>query len=156
MTGTVTQSSPRCCCRILPCPLLAVSLLKNLKHANIVTLHDIIHTERSLTLVFEYLVGLGGLCVGMGGRLWVGGRPRAGEADVCLLLQDNDLKQYLDNCGNLMSVHNVKVGWGCLRAGSSAECDAAGLGEAGHPFSLHFILVIVMLHQHCSSHCHPR
>lgn len=37
----------------------AVSLLKNLKHANIVTLHDIIHTERSLTLVFEYLVGLG-------------------------------------------------------------------------------------------------
>ncbi|NXD31912.1 CKD18 kinase, partial [Spelaeornis formosus] len=54
-----------------------VSLLKNLKHANIVTLHDIIHTERSLTLVFEYL--------------------------------DNDLKQYLENCGNLMSVHNVKI-----------------------------------------------
>ncbi|NXP42608.1 CKD18 kinase, partial [Leiothrix lutea] len=55
----------------------AVSLLKNLKHANIVTLHDIIHTERCLTLVFEYL--------------------------------DNDLKQYLENCGNLMSVHNVKI-----------------------------------------------
>jgi len=54
-----------------------VSLLKNLKHANIVTLHDIIHTERSLTLVFEYLVGLGGLSAGMGGRLpthgWVVG-----------------------------------------------------------------------------------
>ncbi|KAM8988392.1 cyclin-dependent kinase 18 isoform 1-T3 [Ara ararauna] len=93
-----------------PCTAIReVSLLKNLKHANIVTLHDIIHTERSLTLVFEYLVGLGGLCVGMGGRLRVGGRPRAGEADVCLLLQDNDLKQYLDNCGNLMSVHNVKI-----------------------------------------------
>ncbi|KAK2526463.1 Cdk18 [Columba guinea] len=60
-----------------PCTAIReVSLLKNLKHANIVTLHDIIHTERSLTLVFEYL--------------------------------DNDLKQYLDNCGNLMSVHNVK------------------------------------------------
>ncbi|KAG7229678.1 hypothetical protein INR49_012722 [Caranx melampygus] len=54
-----------------------VSLLKNLKHANIVTLHDIIHTERCLTLVFEYL--------------------------------DSDLKQYLDNCGNLMSMHNVKI-----------------------------------------------
>uniref|UniRef100_A0A803V9V2 Cyclin dependent kinase 18 n=1 Tax=Ficedula albicollis TaxID=59894 RepID=A0A803V9V2_FICAL len=54
-----------------------LSLLKNLKHANIVTLHDIIHTERCLTLVFEYL--------------------------------DNDLKQYLENCGNLMSVHNVKI-----------------------------------------------
>ncbi|NXA52595.1 CDK18 kinase, partial [Nothocercus julius] len=61
-----------------PCTAIReVSLLKNLKHANIVTLHDIIHTERSLTLVFEYL--------------------------------DNDLKQYLDNCGSLMSVHNVKI-----------------------------------------------
>lgn len=48
--------SPCSCC---PNPAVpAVSLLKNLKHANIVTLHDIIHTERSLTLVFEYLVGL--------------------------------------------------------------------------------------------------
>lgn len=33
-----------------------VSLLKDLKHANIVTLHDIIHTDKCLTLVFEYLV----------------------------------------------------------------------------------------------------
>lgn len=33
-----------------------VSLLKDLKHANIVTLHDIVHTDKSLTLVFEYLV----------------------------------------------------------------------------------------------------
>uniref|UniRef100_A0A8C5LMJ0 cyclin-dependent kinase n=1 Tax=Leptobrachium leishanense TaxID=445787 RepID=A0A8C5LMJ0_9ANUR len=61
-----------------PCTAIReVSLLKNLKHANIVTLHDIIHTEYSLTLVFEYL--------------------------------DNDLKQYLDNCGNLMCMHNVKI-----------------------------------------------
>ncbi|XP_020653148.2 cyclin-dependent kinase 18 isoform X1 [Pogona vitticeps] len=61
-----------------PCTAIReVSLLKNLKHANIVTLHDIIHTKSSLTLVFEYL--------------------------------DNDLKQYLDNCGNLMSMHNVKI-----------------------------------------------
>lgn len=35
-----------------------VSLLKDLKHANIVTLHDIVHTDKSLTLVFEYLVSL--------------------------------------------------------------------------------------------------
>uniref|UniRef100_A0A3Q4HCB1 Cyclin dependent kinase 18 n=1 Tax=Neolamprologus brichardi TaxID=32507 RepID=A0A3Q4HCB1_NEOBR len=61
-----------------PCTAIReVSLLKNLKHANIVTLHDIIHTDRCLTLVFEYL--------------------------------DSDLKQYLDNCGNLMSMHNVKI-----------------------------------------------
>ncbi|XP_026130864.1 cyclin-dependent kinase 18-like isoform X2 [Carassius auratus] len=61
-----------------PCTAIReVSLLKNLKHANIVTLHDIIHTDRCLTLVFEYL--------------------------------DSDLKQYLDSCGNLMSMHNVKI-----------------------------------------------
>ncbi|XP_062998789.1 cyclin-dependent kinase 18 [Elgaria multicarinata webbii] len=61
-----------------PCTAIReVSLLKNLKHANIVTLHDIIHTKCALTLVFEYL--------------------------------DSDLKQYLDNCGNLMSMYNVKI-----------------------------------------------
>uniref|UniRef100_A0A8C7GUG5 Cyclin dependent kinase 17 n=1 Tax=Oncorhynchus kisutch TaxID=8019 RepID=A0A8C7GUG5_ONCKI len=39
-----------------PCTAIReVSLLKDLKHANIVTLHDIIHTDKSLTLVFEYL-----------------------------------------------------------------------------------------------------
>ncbi|KAF7243783.1 Cyclin-dependent kinase 15 [Varanus komodoensis] len=32
-----------------------VSLLKGLKHANIVLLHDIIQTKESLTLVFEYM-----------------------------------------------------------------------------------------------------
>nr|XP_032802431.1 cyclin-dependent kinase 14-like isoform X2 [Petromyzon marinus] len=32
-----------------------VSLLKTLKHANIVLLHDIVYTQHALTLVFEYL-----------------------------------------------------------------------------------------------------
>lgn len=82
-----------------------MSLLKNLKHANIVTLHDIIHTERSLTLVFEYLVCWGDAAVLIGGEQ---GR-RELQADGHSSLQENDLKQYLDNCGNLMSVHNVKV-----------------------------------------------
>ena len=36
--------------------LHAASLLKGLKHANIVTLHDIIHTATNLTFVFEYVV----------------------------------------------------------------------------------------------------
>lgn len=31
------------------------SLLKELKHSNIVTLHDIIHTRETLTFVFEYV-----------------------------------------------------------------------------------------------------
>ncbi|XP_061698680.1 cyclin-dependent kinase 17-like isoform X2 [Syngnathoides biaculeatus] len=61
-----------------PCTAIReVSLLKDLKHANIVTLHDIVHTEKSLTLVFEYL--------------------------------DKDLKQYMDDCGNILSMHNVKL-----------------------------------------------
>lgn len=39
-----------------PCTALReVTLLKELKHANVVTLHDIIPTESSLTLVFEYV-----------------------------------------------------------------------------------------------------
>ncbi|XP_076822270.1 uncharacterized protein LOC143468769 [Clavelina lepadiformis] len=32
------------------------SLLKTLRHANVVTLHDIIHTSTKLTLVFEFMV----------------------------------------------------------------------------------------------------
>ncbi|XP_033102515.1 cyclin-dependent kinase 17-like isoform X2 [Anneissia japonica] len=61
-----------------PCTAIReVSLLKGLKHANIVTLHDIIHTEKSLTLVFEYL--------------------------------EKDLKQYMDDCGNIMSMNNVRL-----------------------------------------------
>lgn len=42
--------------RIVVLSFAPVSLLKDLKHANIVTLHDIVHTDKSLTLVFEYLV----------------------------------------------------------------------------------------------------
>eukprot|EP01135_Chromosphaera_perkinsii_P005856 Nk52_evm5s369 gene=Nk52_evmTU5s369 len=39
-----------------PCTAIReASLLRELKHANIVTLHDIIHTPKCLTLVFEYL-----------------------------------------------------------------------------------------------------
>lgn len=35
--------------------LCPASLLKGLKHANIVLLHDIIHTKEALTFVFEYV-----------------------------------------------------------------------------------------------------
>jgi serine/threonine protein kinase len=34
-----------------------ISLMKELKHENIVTLHDVIHTENKLMLVFEYMDG---------------------------------------------------------------------------------------------------
>jgi non-specific serine/threonine protein kinase len=32
-----------------------ISLMKELKHPNIVFLHDVIHTEQTLTLVFEFM-----------------------------------------------------------------------------------------------------
>ncbi|XP_042750714.1 cyclin-dependent kinase 16-like, partial [Lagopus leucura] len=78
-----------------PCTAIReVSLLKDLKHANVVTLHDIIHTQSCLTLVFEYL--------------------------------DRDLKQYLDDCGSLINMHNVKVccagGWVCRGLGVQGAC----------------------------------
>lgn len=39
-----------------PCTAIReISLLRELKHGNIVTLHDIIHTNKTITLVFEYL-----------------------------------------------------------------------------------------------------
>jgi len=61
-----------------PCTAIReVSLLKDLKHANIVTLHDIVHTDKSLTLVFEYL--------------------------------ERDLKQYMDDCGAILAINNVKL-----------------------------------------------
>ena len=45
---------------VLECFLLSLtaSLLKGLKHANIVTLHDIIHVPGNLTFVFEYVVSV--------------------------------------------------------------------------------------------------
>merc|ERR1719208_414666 len=61
-----------------PCTAIReVSLLKDLKHANIVTLHDIVHTDKSLTLVFEYL--------------------------------ERELKQYMDDCGAILAMNNVKL-----------------------------------------------
>ena len=34
--------------------LREICLLKELKHANIVRLHDVLHSDRKLTLVFEH------------------------------------------------------------------------------------------------------
>lgn len=35
--------------------LREIALLKELQHSNIVRLYDVVHTERKLTLVFEFL-----------------------------------------------------------------------------------------------------
>lgn len=80
-----------------------VSLLKDLKHANIVTLHDIVHTDKSLMLVFEYLVRL--LSCEEKGVFVTSVTNNASPFS-----QDKDLKQYMDDCGNIMNMQNVKVG----------------------------------------------
>lgn len=36
--------------------MISASLLRELRHANIVTLHDIVHEQNSLIFVFEYMV----------------------------------------------------------------------------------------------------
>jgi len=41
------------------------SLLKELKHSNIVTLHDIVHTRETLTFVFEYVVSTSDITQGV-------------------------------------------------------------------------------------------
>lgn len=81
-----------------------MSLLKDLKHANIVTLHDIIHTDKCLTLVFEYLVSVCKLRA----CKYIQGTSNTGSNSGSFF-QEKDLKQYMDDCGNIMSVHNVKV-----------------------------------------------
>ena len=108
-----------------------VSLLKNLKHANIVILHDIIHTDQSLTLVFEYLVSH---------HIAPGYFTSVAVCSIALRLtcrlvtcdpsptQDSDLKQYLDNCGSLMSMHNVKVS--SREYGLQSECVPQPMHEA--------------------------
>lgn len=61
-----------------PCTALReVSLLKGLKHNNIVSLHDIIFNQTTLTLVFEYV--------------------------------EKDLKQYMDDCANILHIKNVRL-----------------------------------------------
>jgi cyclin-dependent kinase len=40
----------------VPCTAIReISLLKELKHPNVVKLFDVIHTEKKLTLVFEFM-----------------------------------------------------------------------------------------------------
>lgn len=89
-----------------------MSLLKDLKHANIVTLHDIIHTDKCLTLVFEYLVSGSTLHVYIFVLCALKGKAVRVFLNCSLSLcvsKEKDLKQYMDDCGSIMSVHNVKV-----------------------------------------------
>merc|ERR1711934_1142642 len=69
----------------VPCTAIReISLLKELDHKNVVRLYDVIHTEKKLTLVFEYL--------------------------------DQDLKQYMDECGGEIPLNQVKCFlWQLLR-----------------------------------------
>ena len=58
-------------------PYVLYALLCLMMFSISVTLHDIVHTDKSLTLVFEYL--------------------------------ERDLKQYMDDCGAILAMNNVKL-----------------------------------------------
>ncbi|VDM35014.1 unnamed protein product [Hydatigera taeniaeformis] len=89
-----------------PCTAIReVSLLRDLRHANIVTLHDIIHTEKSLTLVFEYLVSTG--CEVILKSSYV--NDDFWNFVRAVLSHQRDLKQYLHECHNLMHPENVRI-----------------------------------------------
>jgi serine/threonine protein kinase len=56
MIHELTDSIKRTELTAVPCTAIReISLLKELKHPNIVRLFDVIHTEKKLTLVFEFL-----------------------------------------------------------------------------------------------------
>lgn len=58
--------------------------------------------------------------------VWTTSQAEDRPEPVCLF-QDSDLKQYLDHCGNLMNMHNVKVrAWGHLPV--AALCRRAQFG----------------------------
>lgn len=71
--------------------------------------------------------------------------------------QDNDLKQYLENCGNLMSVHNVKVRG--VAGPSPAPHPNLGVfwgwGSLAIPFPFSS-LPFLMLPQRFPGRCHPK
>ena len=73
------------------------SLLKELKHNNIVTLHDIIHTRNSLTFVFEYVVSFEKKNTVLLAK------------KVTSLFQHTDLSQYLERHPGGINPRNVKL-----------------------------------------------
>lgn len=78
------------------------SLLKELKHSNIVTLHDIVHTRETLTFVFEYVVSsaLKGRC-----------HKRIALLKLMCVLpgQNTDLSQYMEKHPGGLDHRNVRL-----------------------------------------------
>lgn len=73
------------------------SLLKELKHANIVTLHDIVHTRETLTFVFEYVV-----CCRFDFIIIL-------YFDLFCCFQHTDLSQYLERHSGGLEPRNVRL-----------------------------------------------
>jgi cyclin-dependent kinase 14 len=78
------------------------SLLKELKHANIVTLHDIVHTRETLTFVFEYVV-----CIFLSSL-----NVTTYMCEVLmknLPMQNTDLSQYMERHPGGLDYRNIKL-----------------------------------------------
>ncbi|RMC04975.1 hypothetical protein DUI87_18155 [Hirundo rustica rustica] len=95
------------------------SLLKGLKHANIVLLHDIIHTKETLTLVFEYVAlfrcyfrrsyGDGGFSASVTDMASFAQGGGEFYREQVLKLKHTDLCQYMDKHPGGLHPENVKL-----------------------------------------------
>ena len=97
-------------CFLCAC-FVSASLLKGLKHANIVTLHDIIHTKDTLTFVFEFVVSaLNTDSITMRSSFFGACSAHCISLHVSLLFaQHTDLSQYLEKHRGGLNPRNVKV-----------------------------------------------
>lgn len=75
------------------------SLLRDLRHANVVTLHDIVHTKTSLTFVFEYVVSV----------FVRFNCPFSIFEPFIFGHQHSDLAQYLERHPGGLQAHNVRL-----------------------------------------------
>ena len=83
------------------------SLLRDLRHANVVTLHDIVHTKTSLTFVFEYVVRfISFIFFAFFFSYW---RVRNLNCFHFLLAQHSDLAQYLERHPGGLHASNVRL-----------------------------------------------
>lgn len=76
------------------------SLLRDLRHANVVTLHDIVHTKTSLTFVFEYVVSV---------FFRILFHCPFSIFEPFIFGQHSDLAQYLERHPGGLQAHNVRL-----------------------------------------------
>lgn len=109
----------------IPCTAVReISLLKELRHPNIVRLLDILHSEKKLTLVFEYLeTDL---------KKWLDGRDGPADSDDLPVIRSylQQLLQGVAHCHSKMVLHRDLKPQNLLLASRKGELKIADFGLA--------------------------